>query len=80
MELDARPRMMEKGGFAIVTVCSIFFAHYTAVLPHEYAHFVMAFALGFKIRPLAIHFGTNSLASILLLNGCELSWYWPSEQ
>jgi hypothetical protein len=69
--LDARPRMMESGGFAVAAVCSILLAHYAAVLPHEYAHSFMAFALGFKSQPLAIHFGSNSLASILLLSNID---------
>jgi hypothetical protein len=47
-------------------VC-ILLAHYAAVLPHEYAHSLMAFALGYKSDPLVIHFGGKSVANLLLL-------------
>src|SRR6516165_4447444 len=60
------PHMMEGGGFAVSTVFCILLAHYAAVFPHEYAHSFMAFALGIKSQPLAIHFRTNSLANIFL--------------
>jgi hypothetical protein len=71
LELDARPRMLERGGFAVATLCSILVAHYAAVLPHEYAHSFMAFTLGFKSQPLAIHFGSSSLLNILLLGNID---------
>jgi hypothetical protein len=63
--------MIKRGSFAVATVCCILLAHYAAVLPHEYAHSFMAFALGFKSRPLAIHLGGSSLANILLLSGID---------
>jgi hypothetical protein len=44
---------------------------YAAVLPYEYAHSFMAFALGLKSQPLAIHFVSSSLVNILLLSNID---------
>jgi hypothetical protein len=63
--------MMESGGFAITTACSILLAHCAAVLPHEFAHSFIAFALGFKSQPFAIRFGNSSLVNILLLSNID---------
>ncbi|CAM3849124.1 hypothetical protein [Smaragdicoccus niigatensis] len=41
--------------------------HYAAVLPHEFGHSFMAWALGLKPDPLNIHWGGSSIANVLLL-------------
>ena len=56
-------RLARQAGFG---VC-ILLVHHAAVLPHEYAHSFMAFALGYKSDPLIIHFGGTSVANLLLL-------------
>ena len=50
-----------------VTLPLILLAHYAAVLPHEFSHSFMAWALGLKSDPFAIDWGGTSLLNILLL-------------
>ncbi|MET0745836.1 MAG: hypothetical protein ABWY78_20865 [Microvirga sp.] len=50
-----------------VTPLLILLAHAAAVLPHEFGHSFMAWALGIKPDPLAIHWGGTSLVNVLLL-------------
>jgi hypothetical protein len=45
----------------------ILLAHYIAVLPHEFSHSFMAWALGLKSDPFAIDWGGTGLLNILLL-------------
>src|SRR5258708_34282509 len=58
---------MKTAGFVASCLICILIAHYAAVLPHEYAHSFMAFALGYKSDPLVIHFGGRSVVNLLLL-------------
>ena len=46
---------------------SVVLAHHAAVIPHEFAHSFMAYALGYKSDPLVIHWGGRSIANLLLL-------------
>jgi hypothetical protein len=54
-------------GFVASCLVCILLAHHAAVIPHEYAHSFMAFALGYKNDPLVIHWGGRSVANLLLL-------------
>ena len=54
-------------GFVVTCLICILLAHYAAVLPHEYAHSFMAFALGYKGDPLVIHFGGTSVGNLISL-------------
>jgi hypothetical protein len=56
-----------QAGFVVACLICILLAHYAAVLPHEYAHSFMAFALGYKSDPLVIHFGGTSVVNLILL-------------
>jgi hypothetical protein len=53
--------------FVVANMICVLLAHYAAVLPHEYAHSFMAFALGYKSDPLVIHFGGTSLGNLISL-------------
>jgi hypothetical protein len=61
------PRLAIHAGFVVVCLICILLAHYAAVLPHEYAHSFMAFALGYKSDPLVIHFGGTSIGNLISL-------------
>jgi len=58
---------MKQVALAVAGPVSVLLAHYAAVIPHEYAHSFMAFALGYKSNPLIIHWGGRSIANLLLL-------------
>ena len=60
-------RLAMHTGFVVVCLICVLLAHYAAVLPHEYAHSFMAFALGYKSDPLVIHFGGLSAGNLLSL-------------
>ena len=65
-------------GFVVSCLICILLAHYAAVLPHEYAHSFMAFALGYKSDPLIIHFGGTSVGNLVsLINIDEQVDYAP---
>ena len=65
-------------GFVVSSLTCILLAHYAAVLPHEYAHSFMAFALGYKSDPLVIHFGGTSVGNLIsLINIDEQVDYAP---
>jgi len=67
-----------QAGFSAVCLFCILLAHYAAVLPHEYAHSFMAFALGYKSDPLVIHFGGTSVGNLIsLINIDEQVDYAP---
>ncbi|MBV8047465.1 MAG: hypothetical protein JO171_09940 [Paludibacterium sp.] len=51
----------------ILTLPLLILAHHLAMLPHEYAHSLMAWLLGFKTAPLALHYGDASWHSLLTL-------------
>jgi hypothetical protein len=51
----------------IVTPFFMLLAHYLAVLPHEYAHSLMAWCLGYKTNPWALNYGGTSWLNLLLL-------------
>lgn len=54
-------------GFVVACLICLLLAQYAAVLPHEYAHSFMAYALGYKSDPLVIHFGGLSAVNLLSL-------------
>jgi hypothetical protein len=62
---------MRLGTFLITTILFFFLAHYLAVLPHEYAHSIMAWLLGVKSHPMNIHYGFDSFRSIVLLTNID---------
>jgi len=62
-------RLAMHAGFVVTCLICILLAHYAAVLPHEYAHSFMAFALGYKGDPLVIHFGGTSVGNLISLIG-----------
>ena len=71
-------RIAMHGGFVVTSLICILLAHYAAVLPHEYAHSFMAFALGYKSDPLVIHFGGTSVGNLVsLININEQVDYAP---
>lgn len=53
--------------FVLLTPLFILISHYCAVFPHEYAHSIAAWWLGFRDHPFAINYGGTSWANILLL-------------
>ena len=71
-------RLAMHSGFVLASLICILLAHYAAVLPHEYAHSFMAFALGYKSDPLVIHFGGTSVGNLIsLINIDERVDYVP---
>jgi hypothetical protein len=71
-------RLTMHAGFVVSCLICILLAHYAAVLPHEYAHSFMAFALGYKSDPLVIHFGGTSVGNLIsLINIDEQVDYAP---
>jgi hypothetical protein len=71
-------RLAMHAGFVVSCLICILLAHYAAVLPHEYAHSFMAFALGYKSDPLVIHFGGTSVGNLTsLINIDEQVDYAP---
>lgn len=63
-----KPRI---GTLVLLTPAFVLLSHYAAVLPHEFAHSFMAWALGRKDNPLAITWGGDSLTNMLLLTGID---------
>lgn len=51
----------------LITPVFILLSHYLAVFPHEYAHSLTAWVLGFKNNPLALSYGGTSWNNLLLL-------------
>jgi hypothetical protein len=71
-------RLATQAGFVVACLVCILLAHYAAVLPHEYAHSFMAFALGYESDPLVIHFGGTSVGNLIsLINIDEQVDYTP---
>ena len=64
---DGVARIAMHAGFVVASLICILLAHYAAVLPHEYAHSFMAFALGYKSDPLVIHFGGTGIGNLISL-------------
>lgn len=66
MSIDgsARPRV---GWLLAATPIVVLLAHYAAVIPHEFAHSIMAWLLGIKDQPGNIDWGGTSLLNVLLL-------------
>ncbi len=54
--------------FALLCAFQIWVSHGIAFLFHEYAHSFLAAALGFKINPWLLHFGTPTFANITILS------------
>lgn len=59
-----RPRV---GWLLATTPIMVLLAHYVAVIPHEFAHSIMAWLLGIKDQPGNIDWGGTSLLNLLLL-------------
>lgn len=51
----------------ILTPIFLLLSHNLAFFLHEYAHSFMAWFLGYKMHPLDLYYGGNSLANLLLL-------------
>lgn len=64
-----RPPSRPDGPWPVIalTPLVLLVTHYLAVLPHEFTHSILAWALGIKGDPWAIDWGGGSLANILLL-------------
>jgi hypothetical protein len=58
---------MKRVGTIVAGLLSVVLAHHAALLPHEYAHSFMAWALGYKSDPLVIHWGVRRATDVLLL-------------
>ena len=58
---------MKQAGAIVAGLLSVVLAHHAALLPHEYAHSFMAWALGYKSDPLVIHWGVRRVTDVLLL-------------
>lgn len=72
------PHLTRQAGFVVACLGCVLLAHYAAVMPHEYAHSFMAFALGYKSNPLVIHFGGTSVGNLIsLINIDEQVDYAP---
>lgn len=53
-------------GFGGAVLISVLFAHAFNFFAHEYAHAFVAWGLGWKGDPLALHYGTGAIDNILL--------------
>lgn len=51
----------------LITPLFILLSHYPAVLLHEFSHSFMAWMLGFKANPFALHYGGTGFWNLLLL-------------
>jgi hypothetical protein len=60
------------------TPVMVLLAHYAAVLPHEFAHSIMAWLVGIKDRPGAIDWGGASPLNVLLLANIDENVDYPS--
>lgn len=49
---------MKRAGHTTMGLLIVVLAHHAALLPHEYAHSFMAWALGYKSNPLVIHWAS----------------------
>jgi hypothetical protein len=58
---------VSRAGYAVAGLVLVVLAHHAAVIPHEYAHSFMAWALGYKSDPLVIHWGGRGVVNLLLL-------------
>jgi hypothetical protein len=52
--------------FAILTAVALLITHAVAFMLHEYSHATLAWLLGFKDNPLALHYGHFDLSNLLL--------------
>lgn len=69
---------MKQAGYLAAGLVSVVLAHHAAVIPHEFAHSFMAYALGYKSDPLVIHFGGTSVGNLIsLINIDEQVDYAP---
>lgn len=58
---------MKGAGTIVAGLLSVVMAHHAALLPHEFAHSFMAWALGYKSDPLVIHWGVRRATDVILL-------------
>ena len=52
--------------FAMLTAVALLITHAVAFMLHEYSHATLAWLLGFKDNPLALHYGHFDLSNLLL--------------
>ena len=57
--------------FALLTAITIWIAHAVAFFAHEYAHAILAWALGWKTNPLALNYGHMTPANLLTQQGID---------
>jgi hypothetical protein len=55
---------VKRAGTIAAGLLSVVLAHHAALLPHEYAHSFMAWALGYKSDPLVIHWGVRRATDV----------------
>jgi hypothetical protein len=65
-------------GFIVTCLVCALVAHDAAVIPHEFAHSFMAWALGHKSDPLVIRWGGTGLANLLLLLNIDEQVDYPT--
>lgn len=51
----------------VITPIFIILSHYLAIIPHEYAHSIMAWLLGYKAHPFDVNYGGTTWDNLLLL-------------
>ncbi len=56
-----------RSGFLVSTPIVLWLTHYAAVLPHEFAHSILAWVLGIKSVPGDIYWGPGSILNVALL-------------
>jgi hypothetical protein len=61
----------KRAGFNLAFVFLLWLAHALGYLVHEYAHSFLAWGLGYKANPLALHYGHLSFGNILLLSDID---------
>src|SRR5215469_13970317 len=57
--------------FILITPVFILLSNYAAIFPHEYAHSIAAWLLGFKQHPFDINYGGTSWLNLLLLSNID---------
>jgi hypothetical protein len=65
--VNSRSSQPRVGWLLAATPVMVILAHYAAVLPHEFAHSIMAWILGIKDQPGNIDWGGTSIPNILFL-------------
>src|SRR5579872_3014576 len=55
--------------FVVITFLFFILSMWISVLPHEYAHSLVAWLYGYKSNPLNIHYGTLTWQNIIFIHG-----------